>query len=91
MNIRLPVYGKVQFASDWSVPGRGGAESSVSCLASFESSWWGDISGCDDTGSILEKYGHIKVPGIQRPVSLGGPTNKFNLLKPSGYLMYNKV
>ena len=75
------MYGKVQFATDWSVPGRGGAKSSVSCWASSDSSWWVDISGCDDTGSVLEKYGHIKVPSIQRPVAPAGPTNKLKDLR----------
>jgi hypothetical protein len=81
MNIRLPVHGKVQFECDWSVPGRGGADSSVSCLASSDSSWWGDTSGCDDTASVLEKYGHIKVPSFQRPLTTAGPTNKFKDLR----------
>jgi hypothetical protein len=75
MNIQLPLYNKVQFESEWTVPGRGGADSSVSCLESSDSSCWGDISGCDDTGSILEKYGHIKVPRIQTPVAPADPTN----------------
>ena len=77
MNIRLPLYGIVQFESDWTVPGRGGADRSVSCLASSDSSCWSDISGCDDTGSILEKYSHIKVPSTQRPVTPAESTNKF--------------
>lgn len=79
MSMRLPVYRKVQFASDWSVPGRGGAESSVSCSASSNSSLWGDMSGCDDTGSVLGKYSNscIKVSGIQRLVSPASQINKF--------------